>query len=95
MRVTKDSGRITGSYALKFQLEKDIEKTKQDQAGNEQFIPEVADSILVELSRQLELVEERIQAKWDRAEEAGKDVVIQAAFSFYWDCDIDEDEVPF
>lgn len=91
----KDAHNLSGSYALKREIEKEIKKTEADTTGEKTFIPAIGNAVLLELSGQLERVETQIEEAWKRIEKDNGQRVAQVAFKFYWDCSITEDEIPF
>ena len=92
--VTKEQ-ELAGHYDLKFRIEKDIGKTKDEMGADQRIIPAVGESVLAQLNKELEAVEEKINQRWEEAERHGEAVGVQDAFGFYWECEIDVDEAPF
>ena len=69
----------------------------RDQARNDQvFIPAVANSILAEINAQYQSVCAEIHARGKLVmRENGGGAMVQLVFPFIFECEIDEDEIPF
>lgn len=94
MRMTKGVQDIEGCYRTKIELENDIKRTKEQGTDRQAFIPKIRECIIDELEKQLEKVQKQIDEIWTIAESEGREVAIQGAFEFYWECSIGKEETP-
>lgn len=95
MRMTKGAQDIEGCYRTKIELKNAIKRTKEQGTGRQPFIPKVGECVILELEKHLERAQKQIDEIWAAAESEGREVAIQGAFEFYWECKIGREEGPF
>lgn len=78
-----------------YQIEYQLKTTKEDQEGPKPFIEAVYTGVMLGLQKRLERCHKRISELKDIAEVKTDDYYVQSVAPFYYECSIDEDEIPF
>jgi activator of 2-hydroxyglutaryl-CoA dehydratase len=82
-------------YERRKKMEDCLDCTKQQMISGQPFITAIGAAVINQLHKMIVEISDEIDELWARGELDSFGRPIQGTFGFYWECSINEDEIPF